>query len=32
MGVNTRLMDPTLVSAIRIRRVDGASDTWEELD
>ena len=32
MGVNMRLMDPEVVAAARIRRVDGASDTWKELD
>lgn len=31
MGVNARLMDPALVAAARIRRLDGA-DTWKYLD
>jgi hypothetical protein len=31
MGVNARLMDPAIVEAARIRRLDGA-DTWEFLD
>ena len=31
MGVNARLMEPTIVSATRIRRFDGAS-TWQVLD
>jgi hypothetical protein len=31
MGVNARLMDPAIVAAARIRRLDGA-DTWEFLD
>ena len=31
MGVNARLMDPAIVDAARIRRLDGAS-TWKYLD
>jgi hypothetical protein len=31
MGVNARLMDPSIVSAARVRRFDGA-DTWKFLD
>ena len=31
MAVNARLMDPTLIAAARIRRLDGA-DTWKYLD
>lgn len=31
MGVNARLMDPAIVAAARVRRLDGA-DTWEFLD
>jgi len=31
MGVNARLMDPAIVAAARIRRLDGA-DTWSYLD
>jgi len=31
MGVNARLMDPAIVEAARVRRLDGAS-TWEWLD
>ena len=31
MGVNARLMDPAIVAAARVRRLDGAS-TWEFLD
>lgn len=31
MGVNLRLFDPELVAAARVRRVDGASDTWAEI-
>jgi hypothetical protein len=31
MGINARLMDPAIVSAARIRRLDGA-DTWQYLD
>ena len=30
-GVNTRLMDPAVVAGVRIKRVDGAADTWAEL-
>lgn len=31
MGINARLLDPALVDAARIRRLDGA-DTWQVLD
>jgi uncharacterized protein YndB with AHSA1/START domain len=31
MGVNARLMDPAIVTAARVRRIDGA-DTWAWLD
>jgi len=31
MGVNARLLDPAIVEAARIRRLDGA-DTWKFLD
>jgi hypothetical protein len=31
MGVNARLMEPEVVAAARVRRLDGA-DTWEFLD
>ena len=31
MGVNTRLMEPAAVASARIRRVDGAADTWDEI-
>src|SRR5688572_24205475 len=31
MGVNARLMDPAVVDAARVRRLDGAS-TWKFLD
>jgi hypothetical protein len=31
MGVNARLMDPAVVAAARVRRLDGA-DTWQFLD
>ena len=31
MGINARLMDPAIVAAARIRRLDGA-DTWQYLD
>jgi hypothetical protein len=31
MGVNARLMDPAIVAAARIKRLDGA-DTWQFLD
>ena len=32
MGVNTRLFPVEVMSGIRVRRVDGASDTWAEID
>lgn len=32
MGVNIRLMDPAILAAARVRRVDGANDTWAYLD
>ena len=31
MGVNARLMEPSVVAAARVRRLDGA-DTWKYLD
>jgi hypothetical protein len=31
MGVNARLMDPAVIAAIPVRRLDGA-DTWTYLD
>ena len=31
MGINARLMDPAIVAAARVRRLDGA-DTWKWLD
>lgn len=31
MGVNARLMDPAVVAAAQVRRLDGA-DTWTYLD
>ncbi|HEY5921769.1 MAG TPA: hypothetical protein VIV11_08865 [Kofleriaceae bacterium] len=31
MGVNARLLDPAIVAAAKVRRIDGAS-TWEWLD
>jgi hypothetical protein len=31
MGVNARLMDPAIVAAAKVRRLDGA-DTWKYLD
>ena len=32
MGVNSRLMDPAIVAAARVKRVDGAAGTWATLD
>jgi hypothetical protein len=32
MGINIRLFAPEVVAAARIRRVDGANDTWRELE
>jgi hypothetical protein len=32
MGVNARLMDPSIVAAARVKRVDGAADTWAVLE
>ena len=32
MGVNARLMDPAVVEAARVRRVDGAADTWATIE
>jgi hypothetical protein len=32
MGINTRLFPVEVMSGIRVRRVDGASDTWAELE
>jgi len=31
MGVNVRLFAPEILAAARVRRVDGAADTWAEL-
>lgn len=31
MGVNARLLDPAVLAAARVRRIDGA-DTWQYLD
>jgi hypothetical protein len=31
MGINARLMDPAVLAAARVRRLDGA-DTWKYLD
>jgi hypothetical protein len=31
MGVNARLMDPTVIEGVRVRRFDGA-ETWKFLD
>ena len=31
MGVNARMIDPTVLKGIRVRRLDGAS-TWKDLD
>jgi len=31
MGVNARLLAPEIIETTRIRRVDGANDTWAEL-
>jgi hypothetical protein len=31
MGVNARLLDPVVITDVRVRRFDGA-DTWEFLD
>ena len=32
MGINARLLAPEVLAAARVRRVDGASDTWKDLD
>jgi hypothetical protein len=32
MGINARLLDPHIVAAARVRRLDGASDNWRYLD
>jgi hypothetical protein len=32
MGVNARLLDPDVLAAARVRRLDGASDDWKYLD
>lgn len=32
MGVQMRLFAPELIAGIRVRRVDGASDTWAEIE
>ncbi len=31
MGVNVRLLAPEVIAEVRVRRVDGAADTWAEL-
>ena len=31
MGVNMRLFAPVVVNAARVRKVNGANDTWEEM-
>ncbi len=31
MGIQMRLFAPALISTVRVRRVDGAADTWAEL-
>jgi hypothetical protein len=31
MGIQMRLFDPELLAGVRVRRVDGAADTWAEL-
>lgn len=31
MGVNMRMFAPDLIAGLRVRRVDGAADTWAEL-
>jgi hypothetical protein len=31
MGVNVRLLAPAVIAGLRIKRVDGAADTWAEL-
>ena len=32
MGVNTRMMDPEITASVRIKRVDGAANTWAILE
>jgi hypothetical protein len=32
MGINARLLAPTILAAARVRRLDGASDNWSYLD
>jgi hypothetical protein len=32
MGINVRLLAPEILAAARIRRLDGASDSWKYLD
>ena len=32
MGINARLLEPEVLAAARVRRLDGASDTWKYLD
>jgi hypothetical protein len=32
MGINARLLEPDVVAAARVRRLDGASDDWKYLD
>ena len=32
MGINARLLDPEILAAARVRRLDGASEDWRYLD
>lgn len=32
MGINARLLEPDVVEAARVRRLDGASEDWKYLD
>ena len=32
MGINARLLDPEILDAARVRRLDGASESWRYLD
>jgi hypothetical protein len=32
MAINARLLDPEMLAAARVRRLDGASDEWKCLD
>lgn len=31
MGVNARMMDPSIVASAKVKRVDGAAGTWAEI-